>query len=260
MNRWRKVPLTILRPRSCDKKAGSVSPSEPVPTTYQVNGGANPWSDRGCLGQTINTLGALFHSKQAGVGVKDLSGPPGISRCSPPRSIPTIAWRSFSCPAQYQPGDPESASGPSPDGGHILLAVIERVAALSVRFMEYDHRFRRSFDFFHDLRFITILSAFDFQVVVPNRIERRRAEPKRGVRRSAPAAKCAMRYCQSPFSIGVARAVKLSSVIGPRGRDRGGDHPVVVQSMLTCDTMDTACVQQTLDLVVVGTMDLPRRP
>jgi (E)-4-hydroxy-3-methylbut-2-enyl-diphosphate synthase len=33
----------------------------------------------------------------------------------------------------------------------------------------------------------------------------------------------------------------------------GGRHPVVVQSMLTCDTMDTAeCVRQTLDLVAVG--------
>ena len=33
----------------------------------------------------------------------------------------------------------------------------------------------------------------------------------------------------------------------------GGTHPVVVQSMLTCDTMDTAkCIQQTLDLVAVG--------
>lgn len=33
----------------------------------------------------------------------------------------------------------------------------------------------------------------------------------------------------------------------------GGAHPVVRQSMLTCDTMDTAaCVQQTLDLVAVG--------
>lgn len=33
----------------------------------------------------------------------------------------------------------------------------------------------------------------------------------------------------------------------------GGNHPVVVQSMITCDTMDTAaCVQQTLDLVAVG--------
>src|ERR1019366_5157741 len=33
----------------------------------------------------------------------------------------------------------------------------------------------------------------------------------------------------------------------------GGDHPVAVQSMITCDTMDTAAsVQQTLDLVAVG--------
>ena len=33
----------------------------------------------------------------------------------------------------------------------------------------------------------------------------------------------------------------------------GGAHPVVVQSMLTCDTMDTAeCVKQTLDLAAVG--------
>ena len=33
----------------------------------------------------------------------------------------------------------------------------------------------------------------------------------------------------------------------------GSSHPVVVQSMLTCDTMDTAeCVRQTLDLVAVG--------
>ncbi|MBL9127987.1 MAG: (E)-4-hydroxy-3-methylbut-2-enyl-diphosphate synthase, partial [Verrucomicrobiales bacterium] len=33
----------------------------------------------------------------------------------------------------------------------------------------------------------------------------------------------------------------------------GGRHPVVVQSMITCDTMDTAaCVRETLDLVKVG--------
>jgi len=33
----------------------------------------------------------------------------------------------------------------------------------------------------------------------------------------------------------------------------GGENPIRVQSMLTCDTMDTAaCIQQTLDLVAVG--------
>src|SRR6476619_4968571 len=38
----------------------------------------------------------------------------------------------------------------------------------------------------------------------------------------------------------------------------GGDHPIRVQSMITCDTMDTAAsIQQTLDLVAVGCEILP---
>ena len=45
-------------------------------------------------------------------------------------------------------------------------------------------------------------------------------------------------------------------VVGEPGRGGviiGGHHPVVVQSMLTCDTMDTAeCVRQTLELVEAG--------
>ncbi len=63
-----------------------------------------------------------------------------------------------------------------------------------------------------------------------------------------------MRYCESPFFHRRRRAREV--VIGDPARGGviiGGDHPVVVQSMLTCDTMDTAeCVKQTLDLVAVG--------
>ncbi len=63
-----------------------------------------------------------------------------------------------------------------------------------------------------------------------------------------------MRYCESPFSCRRRRAREV--VIGDPARGGviiGGDHPVVMQSMLTCDTMDTAeCVKQTLDLVAVG--------
>src|SRR5262245_47660685 len=63
-----------------------------------------------------------------------------------------------------------------------------------------------------------------------------------------------MRYCESPFSY--RRRKTREVVVGdPRngGVIMGGDNPVVVQSMLTCDTMDTAeCVKQTLDLVAVG--------
>jgi (E)-4-hydroxy-3-methylbut-2-enyl-diphosphate synthase len=63
-----------------------------------------------------------------------------------------------------------------------------------------------------------------------------------------------MQYCASPFFH--RRRKTREVVVGDPAKGGvviGGDHPVVVQSMLTCDTMDTAaCVQQTLDLVAVG--------
>src|SRR5438874_4819293 len=63
-----------------------------------------------------------------------------------------------------------------------------------------------------------------------------------------------MRYCESPYFH--QRRESREIVIGdPKhgGVIVGGDHPIVKQSMLTCDTMDTAtCVKQTLDLVQVG--------
>jgi len=63
-----------------------------------------------------------------------------------------------------------------------------------------------------------------------------------------------VRYCESPFFY--QRRKTREIVIGDPangGFVMGGDHPVVKQSMLTCDTMDTAlCVKQTLELVAVG--------
>src|SRR6476469_4087691 len=63
-----------------------------------------------------------------------------------------------------------------------------------------------------------------------------------------------MQYCRSPYLY--SRRKTREVVIGdPKngGVIIGGDHPVVKQSMLTCDTMDTAlCVKQTLELVEVG--------
>src|SRR5882724_6126359 len=63
-----------------------------------------------------------------------------------------------------------------------------------------------------------------------------------------------MRYCRSPFSY--QRRKSREVVVGDPARGGviiGGDHPVVMQSMLTCDTMDTAeSVKQTLELVAVG--------
>ena len=63
-----------------------------------------------------------------------------------------------------------------------------------------------------------------------------------------------MRCCESPFFYH--RRKTREVVIGDPARGGviiGGGHPVVKQSMLTCDTMDTAeSVKQTLDLVAVG--------
>ena len=63
-----------------------------------------------------------------------------------------------------------------------------------------------------------------------------------------------MNYCESPYFY--KRRKTREVVVGDPNNGGviiGGDHPVVTQSMLTCDTMDTAeCVKQTLDLVEVG--------
>jgi (E)-4-hydroxy-3-methylbut-2-enyl-diphosphate synthase len=56
-------------------------------------------------------------------------------------------------------------------------------------------------------------------------------------------------YCRSPYAYSrrEAREVRVGNVA------LGGAHPIRVQSMLTCDTMDTEqCVRQSLELVAVG--------
>ncbi len=63
-----------------------------------------------------------------------------------------------------------------------------------------------------------------------------------------------MRYCASPYLY--QRRQTREVVVGDPAHGGvviGGDHPVVRQSMITCDTMDTAAsVRQTLELVAVG--------
>ncbi len=63
-----------------------------------------------------------------------------------------------------------------------------------------------------------------------------------------------MNCWSSPYTF--QRRLTREVVVGDRARGGvviGGRHPVVKQSMITCDTMDTAaCVRETLDLVAVG--------
>src|SRR5690348_11162221 len=58
-----------------------------------------------------------------------------------------------------------------------------------------------------------------------------------------------MIYCANPlvFSRRLTREVKVGNI------GIGGNNPIRVQSMITCDTMDTAAsIKETLDLVAVG--------
>src|SRR5580700_3915177 len=63
-----------------------------------------------------------------------------------------------------------------------------------------------------------------------------------------------MRFCHSPYFY--SRRPTREVIVGDPANGGviiGGDHSVVKQSMLTCDTMDTALsVKQTLELVAVG--------
>jgi (E)-4-hydroxy-3-methylbut-2-enyl-diphosphate synthase len=63
-----------------------------------------------------------------------------------------------------------------------------------------------------------------------------------------------MRYCSSPYFY--SRRKTRQVIVGDPARGGvilGGGHPVVKQSMLTCDTMDTAaCVEQSLELAAAG--------
>ncbi len=63
-----------------------------------------------------------------------------------------------------------------------------------------------------------------------------------------------MKYCESAFSFH--RRPTREVIVGDPARGGviiGGGRPVVMQSMITCDTMDTqASVRQTLDLVAAG--------
>ncbi|HEY9174375.1 MAG TPA: RIP metalloprotease RseP [Verrucomicrobiae bacterium] len=103
--------------------------------------GPDPWTQVvDVVDKTIKTFGALFHSKQTGVGAKDLSGPVGILAM-------LAAWvntdyrlaLSFLVLLNVNLAILNLLPVPVLDGGHILMALVEKVRRrpLSVKFVEY---------------------------------------------------------------------------------------------------------------------------
>lgn len=139
-----KVSLTItpaLDPTTNKGRIGVMLGSSSA-NVYQVERpGPLPWVQIADVwDKTISTLSALFHSKQTGVGVKDLSGPPGIlAMLAAQINTDYRLALSFLVLLNINLAIINLFPVPVLDGGHILMAIIERIRRrpLSVRFMEY---------------------------------------------------------------------------------------------------------------------------
>ena len=103
--------------------------------------GPKPWTQCASVWkQTVGVLGALLNSKQTGVSASDLSGPLGIlaamaveTKTDYRRALSFLVLLNISLAVL------NLLPLPVLDGGHILLAVIERIRRrpLNVRLVEY---------------------------------------------------------------------------------------------------------------------------
>ncbi len=139
-----KVTLAITPTMDPSTQKGRIGVALGTSTTqmYVVQQpGPTPWEQvSDVVDKTIKTFSALFHSKQTGVGAKDLSGPVGILAM-------LAAWvntdyrlaLSFLVLLNINLAILNLLPVPVLDGGHILMAVLEKVRRrpLSVKFVEY---------------------------------------------------------------------------------------------------------------------------
>jgi regulator of sigma E protease len=111
-------------------------------SVYQVQKpGPLPWELVGQLAaETFNTIGALLHSRQTGVGVKDLSGPPGIlAVLAAELKVDYRLGLRFMVLLNISLTILNLLPLPVLDGGHIAMAVLEKLRGrpLSPRVQEY---------------------------------------------------------------------------------------------------------------------------
>jgi regulator of sigma E protease len=110
-------------------------------TYVEQRPGPTPWEQVADVwDKTISTLGALFHSKETGVGVKDLSGPPGIlAMLAAQIKADYRLALSFLVLLNINLAILNLLPVPVLDGGHIMMAIFEKIRGkpLNVRFVEY---------------------------------------------------------------------------------------------------------------------------
>jgi regulator of sigma E protease len=103
--------------------------------------GPTPWEQVSEVWRkTIDTFGALFHSRQTGVGISDLSGPPGIlAMLAAQINTDYRLALSFLVLLNINLAVLNLLPVPVLDGGHIMIALIERLMRrpMNVRLLEY---------------------------------------------------------------------------------------------------------------------------
>ncbi|NBR83937.1 MAG: RIP metalloprotease RseP [Verrucomicrobia bacterium] len=134
-----------LTPRVLDagaKKARIGIAFANTPTRYEVQKpGPLPWVQiEEVWDRTWRTMNALFHSKETGVGIEDLSGPPGILAML--ASYVKTDYRlalSFMVLLNINLAVLNLFPIPVLDGGHIMMAIYERLRGkpISVKLQEY---------------------------------------------------------------------------------------------------------------------------
>jgi regulator of sigma E protease len=145
-------PCQIVLDRGSEKKSITVTPQYDPGTkrarigivfsagVYEVQH-PTPWAQvKDVCDQMISTFTALVHSRETGVGAKDLSGPVGILAvlASQVNSDYRLAL-SFLVLLNINLAFINLLPIPVLDGGHILMAIIEKIRRrpLSLKFVEY---------------------------------------------------------------------------------------------------------------------------
>ena len=139
-----RLALSITPRMNPEAKVGRIGVmlGSSTETVYRVQKpGPTPWAQvSDVLEKTYHTLSALFHSKETGVRVKDLSGPPGIlAMLAAQLNTDFRLALSFLVLLNVNLAIINLFPIPVLDGGHITMSLYEWIARrpLNVRFVEW---------------------------------------------------------------------------------------------------------------------------
>lgn len=140
----KKITLNItpeLDPETKEGRIGVMLGSDSTQLYIVQKPGPSPWSQvRDVMDKTFATIGALIHSRETGVGAKDLSGPVGIISVLAAQVHTDFRLAlSFLVLLNINLAIINLLPIPVLDGGHILMSIIEKIfrRPLSLKFVEY---------------------------------------------------------------------------------------------------------------------------